>query len=167
MPAPTCCATLGRPLPAEPALLRERAWNAGSGGVSAYRHARSRLYLGSDKVGDMTLGVEMITFDCADPDRLADWWAQAVDGTVNALAPGQFVLVLRPKGPRLGFQKVDEPTPGKNRVHVDFSAADLEEDVDRLVSLGATETGRHEFGDDYRWVVLADPDGNAFCVAQQ
>ncbi|MCW2690724.1 MAG: glyoxalase [Mycobacterium sp.] len=113
----------------------------------------------------MTLTVETITFDCADPGRLADWWAQAVDGTVQVVAPGEFVLVSRSGMPRLGFQRVDDPTPGKNRVHVDLSATDVEQEVARLVSLGATETGRHAFGDDFRWVVLADPDGNAFCVA--
>ena len=112
----------------------------------------------------MALNVEMITFDCDDPDTLAQWWAQAAGGEPNALAPGEFVLVTRPVGPRLGFQKVEDPTPGKNRVHIDFAAADLEAEVDRLVKLGATETGRHEFGEDFRWVVLTDPDGNAFCV---
>ena len=88
-----------------------------------------------------------------------------MDGTVNPVAPGFFVAVSRPEGPRLAFQKVDDPTPGKNRVHIDFTAADLETEVGRLVGLGATETGRHEFGAEFRWVVLADPDGNAFCVA--
>lgn len=77
---------------------------------------------------------------------------------------------VRPGGPagwpRLGFQRVDAPTAGKNRVHVDFSgAADLDAEVQRLISLGATETSRHEVAADFRWVVLADPDGNAFCVA--
>lgn len=113
----------------------------------------------------MTLSLEMITVDTADPQRLADWWAHAVDGTVNVVAPGEFVVVTRADGPRLGFQRVDDPTPGKNRVHVDFAADDLEAEVARLVALGATETGRHEFGSDFQWVVLADPDGNAFCVA--
>ena len=51
-------------------------------------------------------------------------------------------------------------------MHVDFSgAADLDAEVQRLISLGATETSRHEVAADFRWVVLADPDGNAFCVA--
>ena len=50
-------------------------------------------------------------------------------------------------------------------MHVDFSAADLEAEVNRLVDLGAAETGRHELGPEFRWVVFADPDGNAFCVA--
>jgi len=115
----------------------------------------------------MGLTVEMITFDCADPDALAAWWADAVGGQVNAWAPGEFVLVMQADGPRLGFQKVPDPTPGKNRVHVDFAAADVEAEVARLVGLGATETGRNSFGEEFSWVVLADPAGNAFCVAAQ
>jgi predicted enzyme related to lactoylglutathione lyase len=113
----------------------------------------------------MALKVEMVTFDCDDPDSLAQWWAQAVDGNVNPVAPGFFVTVTRADGPGLSFQKVDDPTPGKNKVHIDFTAADLEAEVQRLVELGAAETGRHSFGEDFRWVVLADPAGNAFCIA--
>jgi predicted enzyme related to lactoylglutathione lyase len=112
----------------------------------------------------MTLNVESITFDCDDPEKLAGWWATAVDGTIKPVAPGFFVIVSQPKGPQLAFQKVDDPTPGKNKVHIDFSGADVEAEVKRLVELGAAETGRHSFGD-FSWVVLADPDGNAFCIA--
>jgi glyoxalase superfamily protein len=113
----------------------------------------------------MTLDMATVTFDCADPDALAAWWADALGGDVNAVAPGQFVLVARADGPALGFQRVPEPAPGKNRLHLDFHAADMEGEVARLVGLGATETGRHSFGDDFHWVVLADPAGNAFCIA--
>jgi predicted enzyme related to lactoylglutathione lyase len=113
----------------------------------------------------MALKVENITFDCSDPDALAQWWAQAIDSEVNAVAPGEFVIVPRPGATGLAFQRVDDPTPGKNRVHIDFSAADVEGEVKRLVDLGAAETGRHSFGEEFSWVVLADPEGNAFCVA--
>ncbi|MCV7280567.1 VOC family protein [Mycolicibacterium flavescens] len=112
----------------------------------------------------MTLAAVNITIDTTDPDALAQWWATALDGQLNPLAPGFFVTVALPGGPGLAFQKVDDPTPGKNRVHLDFGAADVEAEVQRLVGLGATETGRHSMGD-FGWVVLADPDGNAFCVA--
>ncbi|KUI37638.1 glyoxalase [Mycobacterium sp. IS-1496] len=112
----------------------------------------------------MAMTVEMITFDCTDPDALAEWWAAAVGGEVSAFEPGEFVVVVRESGPRLAFQKVPDVTPGKNRVHVDFTAADVEAEVARLVGLGATETGRHSFGDEFSWVVLADPAGNAFCI---
>lgn len=113
----------------------------------------------------MSLSLEMITVDCADPPRLAEWWATAVGGSVVPLPGGDFVLVAREGWPALGFQRVEEPTPGKNRVHLDLMAADLEADVQRLIGLGATETGRHSFDGGFRWVVMADPEGNAFCVA--
>ncbi|MEE6168493.1 MULTISPECIES: VOC family protein [unclassified Mycolicibacterium] len=113
------------------------------------------------------LHMEMVTVDCAEPEALAQWWAQAVGGTLNAVIPGQFIIVESPDGPKLGFQHVDDPTPGKNRVHLDFHAADMEAEVARLVGLGASETGRHSFGDAFSWVVLADPAGNAFCIAGQ
>jgi hypothetical protein len=112
----------------------------------------------------MSLTIETVTFDCTDPDALAGWWAQAVGGTVTPVMPGEFVLVALAAGAKLGFQRVDDPTPGKNRLHLDFSAADPAAEVARLIADGATETGRHNIGD-FKWVVLADPDGNAFCIA--
>ena len=112
----------------------------------------------------MALKTENITIDSTDPERLADWWARALGGQVNPVAPPFFVVVSLLEGPGLAFQKVDDPTPGKNRVHIDFSTADREAEVKRLVGLGASQTGRGNFGE-FGWVGLADPDGNAFCVA--
>ena len=60
----------------------------------------------------MALKVEMVTFDCSEPATLAGWWAQQFDGETQELIPGEFIAVIRPDGPRLGFQKVDDPTPG-------------------------------------------------------
>ncbi len=50
-------------------------------------------------------------------------------------------------------------------MHLDFHAEDREAEVARLVGLGARETDRNNFGPEFEWVVLADPEGNAFCVA--
>jgi NAD(P)-dependent dehydrogenase (short-subunit alcohol dehydrogenase family) len=58
----------------------------------------------------MALKVEMVTFDCGDPAKLASWWAEQFYGTTQELLPGEFVAVTRPEGPRLGFQKVPDPT---------------------------------------------------------
>jgi predicted enzyme related to lactoylglutathione lyase len=113
----------------------------------------------------MALKVEMVTFDCTDPGELAAWWAEQFDGEVKELMPGEFVAVARAGGPTLGFQRVPDPTPGKNRVHLDFTTDDVDGEVDRLVAAGARETGRHSIGENFRWVVLADPAGNAFCIA--
>ena len=52
-------------------------------------------------------------------------------------------------------------------MHLDFSAADVDAEVSRLTAAGANEVGRHKFGDNYRWVVLADPEANVFCVVGQ
>lgn len=113
----------------------------------------------------MALKVEMVTFDSSDPAKLADWWAEQFDGQAQELLPGEFFAVIRSEGPRLGFQKVADPTPGKNRVHLDFGAADVDAEVSRLTAAGATEFDRHSIGDNFRWVVLTDPEGNAFCIA--
>jgi predicted enzyme related to lactoylglutathione lyase len=113
----------------------------------------------------MTLKVEMVTFDSSDPAQLAGWWAEQFGGQTQELLPGEFFAVIRSEGPRLGFQQVADPTPGKNRVHLDFGAADVDAEVSRLVAAGATEVDRHSLGDNFRWVVLTDPDGNAFCMA--
>lgn len=112
-----------------------------------------------------TLEVSMVTFDCTDPEPLARWWAQAIAGEVIVAAPGEFVMVTVPHGLRLGFQKVPDPTPGKNRVHLDLHSQDKDADAARLITAGAVELGRHSAGPDFGWVVLADPDGNVFCVA--
>ena len=113
----------------------------------------------------MALSVENITFDSTDPDRLAEWWARAVDGTVNALAPGFFVTVDSPRRPGLAFQKVDDPTPGKNRVHIDFSAADSRQRSSGWSTWAPPRPAAAKRARSSDWVVFADPDGNAFCVA--
>lgn len=115
----------------------------------------------------MALKLEMITFDCTDPVTLSGWWAENFGGTTHELLPGEFIAVATSEGPRLGFQKVPDPTLGKNRVHLDFDVEDLAVEVARLTAAGASEIERHSFGENFHWVVLADPEGNEFCVVSQ
>jgi predicted enzyme related to lactoylglutathione lyase len=115
----------------------------------------------------MALHVEMVTIDCSDPTTLAGWWAEQFGGMSHDLLADEFTVVTLPDGLQLGFQKVPDPTPGKNRVHLDFGTSDVEEEVSRLTAAGAVEMGRHSYGEDFRWVVLADPEGNVFCVTRQ
>ena len=64
----------------------------------------------------------------------------------------------------LAFQQVADPAPGKNRLHLDLSAPALDAEVARLTAAGATVVG--DRGDEsFRWVTLADPQGNEFCVS--
>jgi predicted enzyme related to lactoylglutathione lyase len=109
--------------------------------------------------------ISMVTFDCTDPEALAAWWAKVIDGTTTVVAPGEFAVVTSPGGLRLGFQKVLIPTPGKNRVHLDLHSNDKEGVADELIATGAKEVARHNAGPNFGWVVLADPEGNVFCVA--
>ncbi|MEU4442082.1 VOC family protein [Actinosynnema sp. NPDC050801] len=115
----------------------------------------------------MTFTIGMITIDTADVHRLADFWSKAL-GTSVQHDWGKF-LVLAPTGGegavQLVLQEVDDPTPGKNRVHFDAHVPDRRAEVERLVGLGATEVAEHT-APGMAWTVLADPDGNQFCVAQ-
>ena len=64
----------------------------------------------------------------------------------------------------MAFQKAEDPTPGKNRLHLDLTADDLDVEVERLVAAGARLVGRR--GDDgFSWATMSDPDGNEFDVA--
>jgi hypothetical protein len=79
---------------------------------------------------------------------------------------GAAVISPDPGRPRLLFQLVPEGKTVKNRMHLDlrFGAARLEQEVTRLVGLGATELWRGSQGP-HSWATLADPEGNEFCVA--
>ena len=113
----------------------------------------------------MALTLGMITTDTTDAEALAAWWAEQTGATVGETNGGWYVLVSGGGLPCLmAFQKVEDPTPGKNRLHLDLTTDDLDGEVDRLVDAGAVMVGRR--GDEtFRWVTLADPDGNEFCVA--
>jgi hypothetical protein len=125
-----------------------------------------------------------ITFDCADPSRLAEFWAAALGYKKQDLPDGyaswpEFLAaqgipedqwnsanaVVDPegRGPRLYFQQVPEPKTTKNRLHLDLSASDIEAEAERLVGLGARRVRRvDERGES--WIVMQDPEGNEFCV---
>ncbi|MBI4416057.1 MAG: VOC family protein [Euryarchaeota archaeon] len=137
-----------------------------------------------------------VVFDCGDPDRLAKFWAGALHYKLQD-PPAGFAsweealkkmgipeeewnsasAIVDPdgRGPRIYFQQMDTPKPGKNRLHIDLNvgggaSVPLEErkkrnhaEVDRLLRLGATRQRAWEELGGY-WVVMLDPEGNEFCV---
>jgi predicted enzyme related to lactoylglutathione lyase len=111
------------------------------------------------------LRIGNVTFDCEQPQRLAEFWAAVTGYAVDQSSPHFARLVPQAdSGPNLLFIKVPEPRSGKNRVHVDLRGDDMEAEIYRLVDLGATEGEFHsEHG--VRWTVMADPEGNEFCIA--
>lgn len=110
----------------------------------------------------------MITFDTRDATALATWWADRFGGVVADDHDGWFCTVTAPQlGVTLGFQKVDDPTPGKNRAHFDLDLeandGDRQAAVESYVAAGATWIEQHTISG-FTWDVLADPDGNRFCI---
>jgi predicted enzyme related to lactoylglutathione lyase len=114
-------------------------------------------------VAEATIG---LVLDCADPEALARFWEQAL-GLQRLGAAGAYVLLVSPSGalPKFLLQRVGEPKLSKNRMHLDIETLDLDAEVERLEEIGARRVdlqARAEHGS--RWVVLADPEGNEFCV---
>ena len=113
-----------------------------------------------ETMNDANLAIRQITFDCHDPSELAEFWSAATGCEIVA-DYGDFVMVG--STPALGFQRVKEPTNGKNRMHIDVGGAERETLVERLKVLGATELTTHEAPGPV-WTVMQDPEGNEFCV---
>ena len=107
-----------------------------------------------------------LVLDCADPDRLAEFWAEAL-GYVNVGAAGSYVA-LYPRhgtGPKLLLQRVSETKTTKNRMHLDIETPDIRREAERLTGLGAhrvTDGTCTEHGS--TWILMADPEGNEFCI---
>ncbi|MFN2526117.1 MAG: VOC family protein [Actinomycetota bacterium] len=112
-----------------------------------------------------------VTLDCIDPEKLAGFWSAALGFEyVGYAEPYAFLRPSDGKGPRLLLQRVPEPKQVKNRMHLDLQpqAGDIDAEVVRLKELGATQVSegfREAYGT--RWIVMADPEGNEFCVGRR
>ena len=112
----------------------------------------------------MPLLMDTLGIDCAEPASLARFWAEALDYTIDPSDDPSEIMVS-PKtgaGVPLGFFKVPEGKTVKNRLHLDLRPEDQAAEVERLIGLGAKKV---DIGQGSQtWVVLADPEGNEFCV---
>ena len=117
----------------------------------------------------MSLGIQCLCVDAANPQVLAGWW-QTVLGWRRTHDTEDEVWLEPPAGskedrvaPDLVFLKVPEPKASKNRLHIDLRPDDQGAEVNRLQTLGAhsVDVGQRE---DASQVVLADPEGNEFCI---
>ncbi|HEV8065701.1 MAG TPA: VOC family protein [Acidimicrobiales bacterium] len=118
----------------------------------------------------MSLSVRSITIDCADPYTLARWWCQVfgVEPWPEDFPDDPAAICFLGEGtPRLLFERVPEAKAVKNRVHIDIAAGmRRDEEVARIIGLGATLFADFRAEDGSGFVVLADPDGNEFCIEQ-
>lgn len=117
----------------------------------------------------MALGIQCINVDTRDPDRVAMFWQEALGWRRTYDTPDEVVLEP-PAGsdqdgiaPDLLFARVPEAKSVKNRLHLDLRPEDQDAELARLQGLGATPVDVGQ-GPEVSWVVLADPDGNEFCL---
>jgi glyoxalase superfamily protein len=121
----------------------------------------------------MTSFISHTSVDCRNAYELSEWWKQVlgyVDIEDDPNEPGHEECMIRDPetGHRVLFIEVPEPKAVKNRVHFDLRPRDLSqaEEVERLVGIGAIPIAdvRGKYGPGTGWVVLADPEGNEFCI---
>ncbi|WP_024760019.1 VOC family protein [Streptomyces exfoliatus] len=111
--------------------------------------------------------MQNVAVDCADAYELARFWSEALGCPLHPESkPGDAeVEVTLPEGPMLYFNQVPEPKTVKNRLHLCLRPeTSREEEVERLLGLGATLVADRREADGAGWAVLADPEGNEFCV---
>lgn len=109
----------------------------------------------------MSHRINEIVYDCADPQALAQFYCDLVDGRPRQSRPDWATIWADPL--ILGFQKVPEGKTVKNRCHIDFEADDLEAAAARAESLGAQRIGGIVDDPPGAFIVLQDPEGNEFC----
>jgi predicted enzyme related to lactoylglutathione lyase len=114
----------------------------------------------SDKAPPL-IGLSAITFDCTHAERLGQFWAELLGGTLELDADND-AKVCAPGFPRLDFLQVPDARAVKNRIHLDLAASDLAAASRQAVELGATLAD--DVYDGSLWQVLRDPEGNEFCL---
>jgi hypothetical protein len=113
----------------------------------------------------MSSFIKYVTFDCADPGRLSDFWSE-VTGYEQITVRDDFAALVAPdtRGVRgILFWKVPEPKSAKSRMHLDLASRNPEDEIERLIGLGTQKVARRE-GNGTSWTIMLDPEGNEFCI---
>ena len=116
----------------------------------------------------MSLDIVCVSIDTHDPDRIATFWEEALGWRRTDVDSDEVALNSEEGQLASGvscmlFLRVPDDKTVKNRVHLDLRPHDQAEEVERLEKLGARRADVGQ-GDDVTWIVMADPDGNEFCV---
>jgi len=113
-----------------------------------------------------------LVIDSADPERLAGFWAEVLGWVASPDEDGDYWVTASgdPEGPGpvLTFLRVPEAKTVKNRLHLDLnpSGCDQATELERLLGLGARRVDVGQ-ADDVSWFVLADSEGNEFCLLER
>ena len=114
-------------------------------------------------------GELVIVIDCADLDRSAVFWSAVLGYTASPTGTGSYRSLEPESGAGIDvlLQRVPDVKGQKNRLHLDLRTPDLDAEARRVLGLGATLlTSEPVIEDGWSWHILADPDGNEFCVLQ-
>jgi predicted enzyme related to lactoylglutathione lyase len=112
-------------------------------------------------------GELVVVVDCADLERAARFWTWALGYVIEGPASGRYQSLLPASGSGIEvlLQRTGDAKNGKNRVHLDLRTRDLDAEVARVADLGATVLTTSPVTENgWTWHILADPDGNEFCV---
>ena len=111
----------------------------------------------------MSLAIDCVLIDCNDLQRMSEFWRSVLTLEHVSTGPsGGYLLVDKQETTRLGLMPSSEEKRGKNRVHLDLRPDNQEAEIQRLLELGAVPIDIDQR--DVSWVVMADPEGNEFCV---
>ncbi|MEU6484080.1 VOC family protein [Streptomyces sp. NPDC046887] len=115
----------------------------------------------------MTVKLHAITFDCVDPQALAQFWSRVLGQDVDPSdSPGIATIGMGQSSPFYVFQKLDGLPAGRNRAHPDFATSDYEAECTRLLGVGASVVAEvKENG--IRFTTFTDPEGNTFDLADE
>jgi Glyoxalase-like domain len=104
-----------------------------------------------------------LVVDAHDPSRLARWWAEVLGYDVLYETANEVIIGAAPEQyPGICFVPVSEAKTAKNRLHIDLDPDNHETEVARITGLGARHVDIRQ--GDVPWTVLADPEGNEFCI---
>jgi predicted enzyme related to lactoylglutathione lyase len=108
--------------------------------------------------------VGAVMIDCHDPETLFGFWSQITGIEMEHKYPDFiFGTKLPDSDIRLAFQRVPEEKVVKNRLHLDLSHEDPEAVITKIIDLGGSRLQDHEI-EGFHWTVMADPEGNEFCI---
>ncbi len=106
------------------------------------------------------MDINCVIIDAADPDRLAAFWSELLDRPIAGRG-GPYVWLERRNGLGIGFQRNETAKPAKNRLHLDIESPNPAAEQARVEALGGRRLTEYDAGG---FLVMADPEGNEFCV---
>ena len=111
----------------------------------------------------MGIRIGSTVVNVADLELMTDFWTEALGLVPSSRAPDDDFRVLRGERVNLSLQLADTPVTARDQMHLDLYSDDADAQVERLVAIGARKLRVNEDPDD-TYVVMEDPEGNAFCV---